>query len=312
MPIDNVDTFLDVLEDSLLLSSAQVEECLRERAKFTDTKALAKHLLQRDWLTPFQVNNVLQGRAGELVLGQYVLLERVGQGGMGQVFKARHQVMGRVVALKVIKPEHLKNVDSVERFLREVRAAGKLKHTNIVTAYDANQFGNTHFLVMEFVEGIDLARLAKQQAMPVAQACDFIRQAALGLQHAHDEGMVHRDIKPGNLLVEKRTGTLKILDMGLARLQVEGEEQLTVDGAVMGTADYMSPEQALGSHDVDGRADIYSLGCTLYFLLTRQPPFPGGTLAQKFRRHERDEPVALELLRFPDAPAWPRRRLCAK
>jgi serine/threonine-protein kinase len=303
MPIDNVDTFLDVLEDSLLLSSAQVEECLRERAKFPDTKALAKHLLQRDWLTPFQVNNVLQGRAGELVLGQYLLLERIGQGGMGQVFKARHQVMGRVVALKVIKPEHLKNADSVERFLREVRAAGKLKHPNIVTAYDANHVGNTHFLVMEYVDGIDLARLARQKEMPVALACDFIRQAALGLQHAHDEGMVHRDIKPGNLLVEKRSGTLKILDMGLARLQVEGEEQLTVDGAVMGTADYMSPEQALGSHDVDGRADIYSLGCTLYFLLTRQPPFPGGTLAQKFRRHEREEAVALESLR-PDIPAW--------
>jgi serine/threonine-protein kinase len=308
MPIDRVDTLLETLAESQLLSAAQLEECRGGLAGFADTKALARHLLQRDWLTPFQVNHLLQGKADELFLDNYVLMERIGQGGMGQVFRARHRIMDRVVALKIIRPERLTNPDLVKRFRREIKLAGQLAHPNIVAAYDADEVRGTHFLVMEFVEGIDLARyVEKHGRRPVPQACEWARQVALGLQHAHERGMVHRDIKPANLLLAVKENVVKVLDMGLARLsQGSDAEQtaagLTQEGTVMGTPDYMAPEQAEESTGVDIRADIYSLGCTLYFLLAGQAPFAGGTLAQKLRRHAQAEPEPLSARRG-DVPA---------
>jgi serine/threonine-protein kinase len=308
MPIDRVDTLLDALEESLLLTPAQLDECRRRQESFPDTRSLARHLLQRDWLTPYQVNHVLQGRAGELLLDTYVLLERIGQGGMGQVFKARHRLMNRVVALKVIRQERLSNPDLVRRFRREIQAAAQLTHPNIVIAYDANQVGATYFMVMEYVEGTDLARhVEKNGRLPVAQACEYIRQAARGLQHAHERGLVHRDIKPANLLLSVKDNTVKVLDMGLARLNQTVESDLTAagltqEGSVMGTPDYMAPEQAEESSSVDTRADVYSLGCSLYFLLSGAAPFAGGTLAQKLRKHATAEPAALDSFR-PDVPA---------
>src|SRR5262249_45526423 len=279
----------------------QLNEFLPEARRFSDPRNLAQALMKKTWLTPYQVNQIFQGQANSLVLGQYRLLERVGEGGMGQVFKARHQSMGRIVALKVIRKDRLENEVAVKRFRREIQIVGQLAHPNIVLAFDADAVGQSHFFAMEFVDGIDLSRLVKQSGpLPVAQACDYIRQAAMGLQHAHERGLVHRDIKPGNLLLAKadsgingtssragrgkRTGgaagkpLIKILDMGLARLSCFDEDsttmQLSQDGTVMGTPDYMAPEQGKNSHLVDWRADIYSLGCTFYYLLTGQMPFP--------------------------------------
>lgn len=223
---------------------------------------------------------------------RYRLLSRHGEGGMGVVFKAEHKLMGRTVALKIISRRLTSNEQAVERFRREVRAAAKLSHPNIVTAHDAEEADGLHFLAMEFVDGISLDRfVAKQKGnVPVSMACHFVRQAALGLQHAHQQGMVHRDIKPQNLILTRK-GHVKILDFGLARL---GEDQ-PPDGAsspnlVVGTPDYLAPEQARDSHAVDIRADIYALGCTLYFLLARRVPYPGGSPFEKMVAHT-DKPA---------------------
>jgi WD40 repeat protein/serine/threonine protein kinase len=278
-------------------------------ARHGNARALAKELIAKGWLTPFQANLLLNGRGRDLVLGSYVLLEKVGEGGMGVVYKARHSSMGRIVALKVVRAERLANPAAVKRFEREIRAAGQLNHPNIVRAYDAETVGGSHLLVMEFVDGgVDLAKLVKERGpLPVVEACFYIRQAALGLQHAHERGLVHRDIKPHNLLLAGRdlattqtpslnsAATLKILDMGLARLGAAGEEAeasttLTKEGSVMGTLDYIAPEQATDSHSVDTRADLYSLGCTFYYLLTGRAPFPGGDALAKLMKHKTATP----------------------
>ncbi len=306
------------LREGPLLRPGQRGELPRLQESFTEPRGLARELLKRDWLTPFQVNQLFQGRAGDIVLGPYLLLERLGEGGMGAVFKARHQIMDRIVALKLIRKDRLADPEAVRRFHREIRAAAQLTHPNIVTAHDADQAGDTHFLVMEYVEGTDLRKLVKQRGpLPVAEACEYVRQAALGLQHAHERGLVHRDIKPANLLLTAQNPTVKILDMGLARLHQAGEQtagDLTKEGAVMGTPDYMAPEQARESHTVDIRADLYSLGCTLFYLLTGQPPFPGGTLGQKICKHQLEPPPALEERRpgLPPALGALLRRLLAK
>ncbi len=302
-PVDSVAGLVDALTQNSLLGASQRGELAALQGHFREPRGLARELLRRDWLTPFQVNQLFAGRGPELVLGDYVLLERLGEGGFGQVFKARHQLMNRVVAVKVIRKDRLGSAEAVRRFQREIRAAAQLSHPNIITAYDAALVGDTYLLVMEFVAGVDLKRLVEQRGpLPVPEACGSVRQAALGLQHAHERGLVHRDIKPANLLLAAQGGVVKILDMGLARLhEVRDIDQtgpeLTQDGAVMGTPDYMAPEQSLGSHDVDIRADLYSLGCTLFYLLTARPPFPGGTLGQKIARHQVEEPPAVTDLR---------------
>jgi serine/threonine protein kinase len=223
---------------------------------------------------------------------------------MGAVFKARNWKLGQTVALKLVRKERLTSADAVKRFQREIRAAAQLDHPHIVRALDADEVGGTHFFVMEFVEGVPLKHLVKERGLlPVAEACDYVRQAALGLQHAFEKGMVHRDIKPSNLLLT-RDGVVKILDMGLARTATTATEEsstLTQEGAVMGTPDYMAPEQTLDSHLVDIRSDLYSLGCTLYYLLTRKVPFPGGSFGEKLMKHQLREPEPVETLR-PDVP----------
>jgi serine/threonine protein kinase/WD40 repeat protein len=235
---------------------------------------------------------------------RYRVLELLGVGGMGAVFKAEHRLMERVVALKVISRSLVESPTAIQRFRQEVRAAARLAHPNIVTAYDAEQVGDLHFLVMEFVEGTSLAHAIPRKArLPVVYACEFIRQAALGLQHAFELGMVHRDIKPQNLMLTPKN-RIKILDFGLARFVSEHSTGagLTVQGVVMGTPDYIAPEQADDARQADIRADIYSLGCTLYFLLTGQPPFPKGTAMQKILAHLEQEPLAVSVFR-DDAPA---------
>jgi serine/threonine protein kinase len=230
---------------------------------------------------------------------RYRVVRLLGQGGMGAVYEAEHQLMNRKVALKVINHSLTERPASVERIRQEVRAAARLDHSNIVRAYDAEQAGDAHFLVMEYVEGTDLARLVRQRGpLPVAQACHFVRQAALGLQHAYEHGMVHRDIKPHNLMVTRR-GRVKILDFGLARFASEAGSggPLTQSGAVLGTPDYIAPEQALDAHAADIRADLYSLGCTFYHLRSGRVPFPGDSLTQKLLAHQLSQPEPLGDLR---------------
>jgi serine/threonine protein kinase len=308
MPISSTTSLVDALQLYHLLEPVPLEQLPALAESIPDPKGLARELIRRDWLTPYQANQLLQGRGAELLLGSYVLLERLGEGGMGQVFKARNWKLGKIVALKLIRKERLSKADSVRRFQREVRAAAALSHPNIVAAYDADEVDGTHVLVMECVErATDLARLVKQHGpLPVEQACEFIRQAALGLQHAHERGMVHRDVKPHNLLATT-DGRVKILDMGLAR-QSQGEDAdgsgtMTLEGVVMGTPDYIAPEQALSAHAVDYRADLYSLGCTMYFLLTGQPPFPGGSALDKCIRHREEVPAPIDQLR-PEVPPY--------
>jgi serine/threonine-protein kinase len=326
MAIDSVPAFLDAIRQHNLLEPTQVTEAAQEGRRCSDPRTLAQQFIKKNWLTPFQINEIFRGQAGSLVLGQYRLLERLGEGGMGQVFKARHQTMGRIVAIKVIRKDRLENEKAIKRFRREIKAAAQLSHPNVALAFDADAVNGSHFLVMEYVDGTDLSRLIKQHGpLPVATACEYTRQAALGLQHAHERGLTHRDIKPGNLVVTKgealngpaaaagrgkRTGgqtgkpLVKILDMGLASggdYEGEATASISQDGTVMGTPDYMAPEQAKNSSNVDWRADIYSLGCTFYYLLTASVPFPGGSNIEKLIHHQMDQPRPVEAFR-PDVP----------
>lgn len=310
-----------------LLKPAQLAELTGLAPRFPEPQALVKDLCHRDWLTPFQARQLLLGKGGALLFGPYIILDLLGAGGRGQVFKGRHRTMERLVALKVLRKDLLADDEAVQRFFREVEVISQLSHPAIVHAYDADAVGSTYYLAMEFVEGTDLERLVKDSGrLAAAQACDFIRQAALGLQYAHERGLVHRDIKPSNLLLAKpqaaQAAIVKILDMGLARLEkpVAGSrtQQITVlagNTALQGTPDYLAPEQALDFHAADTRADIYSLGCTFFFLLTGQPPFPGGSLPQKLLRHQQAEPPDIATSRSdlpPDVPDILRKMLAKK
>jgi serine/threonine-protein kinase len=330
MPTDSLIDFFEALCRYHLLAPEQLDEVTRTLwPQSANPRALARELIQRNWLTPYQVNQLFQDRGDSLVLGQYVLVERLGEGGMGQVFKARHHGLGRVVALKLIRKDRLASADAVRRFHHEIQAAARLCHPNVVQAYDAGEVNDQHFYIMEYVAGSDLAKVVRQGgALPVRRACDYARQAALGLQHAHEHGMVHRDIKPANLLLTTRSpapgrppeDVIKVLDMGLAllsRTEEQGDSAvnpLTDEGMVIGTADYIAPEQVLNSHAVDIRADLYSLGCTLYFLLSGRGPFVGGTPAERLLRHHLEVPPPLEQLRpgLPPAVAAVVGRLMAK
>jgi len=331
----SIDQFVHELADSSLMSADEVAaliDSLPAEKRPRDGEQLAKELVRQKKLTAYQAQQMYAGKGKSLVLGNYVILDKLGQGGMGLVLKAEHRRMKRLVALKVLSPKVTKSPDALRRFQREVEAAARLMHPNIVAAFDADEAGGTHFFVMEYVDGSDLSSLVKKQGpLPLDQALDCILQAARGLQYAHERGVVHRDIKPANLLLEcgalspllnaaddaptrsldgsqpepqppssrsapAKSGdkaphskrVVKILDMGLARLDTAGDQQdqLTGTGQIMGTVDYMAPEQAMDTKHADARADIYSLGVTLWYLLTGRPLYAGETTVEKLMAHQ--------------------------
>jgi serine/threonine protein kinase/Leucine-rich repeat (LRR) protein len=289
-----LEQFVKQLADSGVISPGKLENFVPPKAQPKDAQELARQLVQSKQLTKFQAQEIYQGRAKSLILGNYTILDKIGAGGMGQVFKAEHRRMHRVVAIKVLPRNVTKDAAAIARFQREVEAAAKLEHPNIVTAYDADEAGGVHFLVMQYVEGSDLSALVKKNGpVAVAKAVNYILQAARGLEFAHGEGVVHRDIKPANLLVDKK-GTVKILDMGLARISTGDDAatqaELTGTGAVLGTVDYMAPEQALSTKHADARADIYSLGCSLHYLIAGHAAYDGDTLIAKLLAH-REKPI---------------------
>jgi len=296
----SLDEFIRSLSECGLMTAEEVHSFLSglpPDKRPTTAEHLAREMVTLGKLTKYQAQAIYQRKTAYLVLGNYVLLERIGRGGMGQVFKAKHKKMDRIVALKVLSPTAMKSPGAVKRFLREAKAAAKLAHANIVTAHDADEDKGMHYLVTEYVDGENLSAIVRQHgALSLGRAVDYIVQAARGLEYAHSNGVIHRDIKPSNLLLDKQ-GTVKILDMGIARvdefvgkLAFGSAEEMTNSGIIVGTPDYMSPEQSNDIRVADARSDIYSLGCTLYFLLTGQPAYPGETVLQKIMAH-REQPV---------------------
>jgi tRNA A-37 threonylcarbamoyl transferase component Bud32 len=302
---------LDWLGQNQFLSGAQTDELRPLLGIFPDSLAVAKELMRRDWLTPYQLNQVMQGRHDQLVLDCYRLRERIGEGAMGQVFKAWSLRLERIVAVKTIAKELINNDKAMERFRREMETAAQLDHPNIALVRDAGEADGRPFLVMDFIDGIDLSRRVKQQgALPIREAAEYTRQAAMGLQYAFERGIVHRDIKPANLMVttvRKNVDApplVKILDFGLARYESERENvtRLTQVGKLLGTIDYIAPEQAQDARGADIRADIYSLGCSLFYMLAAQPPFHGKDVVEKLGPRLTGEPPWVRTLRAEVPP----------
>jgi eukaryotic-like serine/threonine-protein kinase len=296
---------LPVIRRSGVLTDRQLKEVSAKvmRGEYPRASSdLAEQLVNEGILTEFQVHRLLRNKTHGLVVGPYVILERLGAGSMGRVFKAQHQLMGRTVALKLIAPEKATRANAMARFHREMRLIGRLDHPNVVRAFDADKVGKTLYIVMEYVAGKSLDILLDARGpLPPAEVVDYASQAALGLGHAHDQGIVHRDIKPSNLLVSE-SGQVKILDLGLSAF-TEAENQAsfaTAAGHVVGTIDYMSPEQAMGC-DLDGRSDLFSLGCTMFLLMTGQFPFTGDTAFERIVQRVKGRPTPI-LQVCPDLP----------
>ncbi len=336
MVISSSGMLLDALRQHQLLSADQLRDLPQlMQGRCGDARLLAKNLIQKGWLAVYQVNQLLAGNGQDLVIGPYHVLDKLGQGGLSAVYKARHREHHTLVAIKMIKPEVFANPEGRQQFLQEVEAMARLDHANIVQFCDADQWRDTFFFAMEYIEGTDLGKVIRLSgALPVQEACDYIRQAALGLQHAYERNLIHRDIKPVNLFLthaspqplsatsifatkhELATASIgktmlmkpviKILDWGLASLRspkgVPADQAAENTPGLVGTADYLAPEQATNANTVDIRGDLYSLGCSLYYLLTAQAPYPDGTLMQKIMAHQTAEPRPIEEFRV-DVPA---------
>jgi serine/threonine protein kinase len=304
---ETAEQFLELVRKSGLLEAQQLEGYLEKRratgALPDEPRALAEAMVRDGLLTRFQTVHLVRGKWRNFILsGKYKVLGPLGSGGMGHVYLCEHLVMRRRVAVKVL-PTSTKDPLALERFRREARAVAQLSHPNFVGGHDIDHDGALHFLVMEYIDGSNFQRLIKKHGpMDLVRAAHYVAQAARGLQHAHEAGLVHRDIKPANLLLD-RGGTVKILDLGLARSFQDESDELTKEGAEgpMGSSDYMAPEQALDSHSVDIRADIYSLGATFYALLAGQSPFHGRSAIQKLMGHQFGRPKPLREIR-PEVP----------
>lgn len=305
---DPTAAFFANLRASGLLQPAQLEELWSWISSAQrDVPGTAKEISRRGWLTPFQIKEIFKGRGRNLMIGPYILVELLGEGGMGRVFKARHTRLSKDVAVKIIRKEKLKHPAAEGRFLQEVAALAKMKHPNVVEVFNADQIGDIHYYEMELIDGTDLTKIVRERGpLPIYEACEYIRQAALGLQHAFEKGLVHRDIKPSNLIVTRNGRMVKLVDLGLARLMEpemcdEKAARITQEGFVIGTPDFLAPEQARNPMEVDIRADIYALGGTLFYILTGKVPFDGGSTTEKLLRHCTDPPPLL-LPQRKDAP----------
>jgi eukaryotic-like serine/threonine-protein kinase len=305
---DQTAIFSQNLQSCGLLTDAQLRELSDWIAhKQPDVQALAKEVYRRGWLSPFQIKEIAKGRGAHLtVAGRYVLQDILGEGGMGRVYKAHDPRMGRDVAFKVIRKEKLTHPAAAGRFVQEIQALSKMsKHPNVIEVFIADQLKGSHYCVMEYIDGPDLTKMIRDRGpLPVAEACDIIRQTALGLEHAHAFGLVHRDIKPSNILVPRNGGPVKLVDLGLARVVNDpGDEahRITQEGFVIGTPDFLAPEQARDPMGVGIRADIYALGGTLYYILTGRVPYEGNNATEKLIKHCTEPPPNLLLYRM-DAP----------
>lgn len=317
MAVQSTSALLKVLEKSALLSSEEFEsvkqEALDSPELYNTPEKLAKHWIQTNLLTKWQVMQLLSGKAA-FFLGKYKLLNLLGVGGMGRVFLAEHTIMHRKVALKVISKEFSNNPEALKQFQAEARAIATLNHINIVQAYNFESEGDRFYIVMEYVDGQSLEkRVLKEGPLPINDVISYLRQSAKALRHAHQRNMVHCDIKPDNLLLNQ-DGQIKILDMGIAKLndpkkkgQVQETESTSDSQAkkdeshILGTVDYLAPEMASGEVEADPRVDIYSLGCTMFFLLTGQVPYPETTLIERILAHQEKPPRDPRELR-PDTP----------
>lgn len=297
--------FIELVEKSRLVDPAKAKRLLEKVREHydgglpPDAKTLAKLYEKNGLLTEWHNEKLLNGKYKGFFLGKYKLLGHIGTGGMSSVYLAEHTKLHDRRAIKVLPKKRVSDSSYLARFQLEAKAIASLNHPNIVLAYDIDNEGDVHYIVMEYVDGLDLQALVKRDgALDPSTAADVIAQAARGLAHAHENGVIHRDVKPANLLVDSKH-IVRLLDMGLALMGAEEEESLTVanNENVLGTADYLAPEQALNSHSVDHRADIYGLGCTMYFLLTGQPPFNQGTLAQRIAMHQKEMPKPIREIR---------------
>ncbi len=303
-----VNRFLKTVLRSGLVDSRQLEEALRTAPpdRRTDPSALADHLVKSGKLSRFQARKLLQGTFFGLVLGPYQVLAPLGKGGSGTVYLARDNQTGQLVALKILSPKKARKKERLlARFRREMELSQRVSHPNLAQTYEAGVHQDIYYIAMEFIPGQSLSRLVHRQGpLPVPRAARLFAEVAQGLDHAHSRGLVHRDLKPSNILITPNNHA-KVLDLGLAIIQGELLEDRTVvggQGYVVGTMDYLAPEQAEDAARVNARSDIYSLGCSLYFAMTGRPPFPGGDTLQKIRRHRQEEPTPVEQLN-PTVPA---------
>lgn len=312
-PVEDTRRFVETLVQNRLVSDSEVRALWTKvfpGGEPASVDRLAAELIRLGKLTKYQAAAVRQGKTKGLLIGNYLVLDKIGSGGMGLVFRARHRQLQRIVALKLLPPSFSRDRAAVVRFRREVAAVANLIHPNIVAALDAGETGGLLFFVMELVDGKDLSKIVREKGpLTVKQAVDCIIQAARGLKEAHDRGIIHRDIKPANLLLD-RSGIVKVLDLGLARV-MQGQDlltsessdlNLTVSGSFVGTVDYMSPEQAYDPRLADIRSDIYSLGCTLHYLLCGKPPFSGSTFMERLLAH-RERPIPSLSRTQDDIPA---------
>ncbi len=301
--------FVELAQKSNLADAKALVEAIRtlrsenEGELPADPVQVAKYFEKGNLLTRWHCEKLLQGKYRGFFLGKHKLLGHLGTGGMSTVYLAEHLMLHHKRAIKVLPKSKLGNNSYLLRFQQEAKAIASLNHPNIVRAHDIDNENDTHYIVMEYVEGADLQTIVKKHGpLSYEKVADYTYQAALGLQHAHEKGLIHRDVKPANLLVN-REGIVKVLDLGLALMTDDEQSSLTIEhnDKVLGTADYLAPEQALNSHRIDFRADIYALGCSMYFMLTGHAPFPEGSIAQRIAKHQKMMPADIRKDR-PDCP----------
>jgi len=299
---------IPVLRSSGILGDRQLADIRDKVLRGTyplDPVSLAERLVEDEVLTVYQARRFLNNKPHGLLVGRYIILDRIGSGSMGRVYKAHHQMMDRIVALKIIAPEIASNQKVVARFQREMKLVGRLDHPNVVRAFDADQLNKVLYIVMEYVPGQSLGERLKRGPIPAAEMFEYAAQAALGLAHAHEQGMVHRDVKPSNMLLTADR-KIKLLDLGLGVL-MEADSNATfatADGIAVGTVDYMSPEQALG-RELDGRSDLFSLGCSMFHLMTGKLAYPGESPIDRLGRRlsARPTPITDHIPEFPSPAA---------